>query len=340
MRRGLTLAAGAALAAVGMLVSTSAARAATTITWNWTAGFLPALPDSATPPPGAENVSDGHRSTCDWKDSPTGRPLILVHGTWEHQRDNFMALSPFFTNSGLCVYTFNYGGNPGDVFWGYKSIAANAGELATYVDRVLASTGATQVDLVGHSQGGMMPRYYVKYLGGMPKVHTFVGLASGNNGTTLSGLVDLGRTIGVLPAVGAGRPAAPAPPTHHPGAADERRPDRHPVHELVPARRTRRAGGEQHPGQRPVLAGTLRAPGHDLQPQRRAAGAEGTGPVRDEERLRAVVALPRRLKHVQPEPVASAGLATPIGSPVSPGKTWSNELAPQRFCRISPSTSR
>ena len=64
-----------------------------------------------------------------------------------------------------------------DLAGGTGDIAASAAQLATFVSTVLAATGAAKVDLVGHSQGGMMPRYYLNFLGGVAKVATFVASA-------------------------------------------------------------------------------------------------------------------------------------------------------------------
>jgi triacylglycerol esterase/lipase EstA (alpha/beta hydrolase family) len=64
--------------------------------------------------------------------------------------------------------------------WGNSGLAA---ELATFVNSVLGATGAKKVDLVGHSQGGMMPRYYIGFLGGAKYVHHLVGIAPSNHGT-------------------------------------------------------------------------------------------------------------------------------------------------------------
>ena len=48
---------------------------------------------------------------------------------------------------------------------------------------MLSATGAAKVSMVGHSQGGMMPRYYIKFLGGAGKVDDLVGLSPSNHGT-------------------------------------------------------------------------------------------------------------------------------------------------------------
>jgi len=121
-------------------------------------------------------------------------PVVLVHGTLEDEGSNWVTLAPLLANSGYCVYAFNYGQTAlslGNRIDGLGDIAASAGQLSTFVNQVLAETRASQVDIVGHSQGGLMPNYYIKFLGGATKVNTFIGLAPSNHGTTLSGLVSL-----------------------------------------------------------------------------------------------------------------------------------------------------
>jgi triacylglycerol esterase/lipase EstA (alpha/beta hydrolase family) len=92
------------------------------------------------------------------------------------------------------VFALNYGSFNGSGSIGVYAtgpIERSAKQLSRFVDRVLAATGASKVDLVGHSQGGMMPRYYIKFLGGASKVNTLVGLAPSNHGTTLNGIFTL-----------------------------------------------------------------------------------------------------------------------------------------------------
>ncbi|MFJ7999624.1 esterase/lipase family protein [Streptomyces sp. NPDC096310] len=120
------------------------------------------------------------------------RPVVLVHGTLANSVDNWLGLAPYLVNRGYCVFSLDYGQLPGvPLLHGLGPIDASAAQLATYVDRVLAATGAPKADLVGHSQGGMMPRYYLKFLGGAAKVNALVGIAPSNRGTTLLGLTKL-----------------------------------------------------------------------------------------------------------------------------------------------------
>ncbi|MBT2438970.1 alpha/beta fold hydrolase [Streptomyces sp. ISL-36] len=120
------------------------------------------------------------------------RPVVLVHGTFGNSVDNWLALAPYLVDRGYCVYSLDYGQLPNVPFFhGLGPIDASAEQLDAYVDKVLAATGAAEADLVGHSQGGMMPRYYLKFLGGAEKVRALVGIAPDNHGTTLLGLTAL-----------------------------------------------------------------------------------------------------------------------------------------------------
>ncbi|UYQ61317.1 esterase/lipase family protein [Streptomyces peucetius] len=120
------------------------------------------------------------------------RPVVLVHGTLGNSIDNWLVLAPYLVKRGYCVFSLDYGQLPNVPFFhGLGPIAKSAEQLSGYVDRVLAATGALEADLVGHSQGGMMPRHYLKFLGGAAKVNALVGIAPSNHGTTLNGFTEL-----------------------------------------------------------------------------------------------------------------------------------------------------
>ncbi|TLS43435.1 alpha/beta fold hydrolase [Streptomyces montanus] len=167
--------------------------------WKRVPGFLTALLLTAavTVVPAATARAESAPSTG-WNDyscKPSAahpRPVVLVHGTFGNSVDNWLALAPYLKKRGYCVFSLDYGQLPGvPLFHGLGPIDKSAEQLRAFVDKVLAATGAAETDLVGHSQGGMMPRYYLKFLGGAAKVNALVGLAPDNHGTTLSGLANL-----------------------------------------------------------------------------------------------------------------------------------------------------
>lgn len=121
------------------------------------------------------------------------RPVVLVHGTGANATVNWLGLAPYLVERGYCVYSLDYGQLPGvPVFHGLGPIEESSGQLAAFVDEVLAATGASEVDLVGHSQGGMMPRHYLKnHAGAADRVNALVAIAPSTNGTTLLGLTAL-----------------------------------------------------------------------------------------------------------------------------------------------------
>jgi triacylglycerol esterase/lipase EstA (alpha/beta hydrolase family) len=126
-------------------------------------------------------------------------PVILTEGTFASMYNSFGAISPDLVNNGYCVYAFNYGQTiPFSGFYAMGNIAASAAQLSTEVNKVLSETGASKVDIVGWSQGGMMPRYYINNLGGASKVNMLVGFAPSNYGTNLDGVINLLADFGEL----------------------------------------------------------------------------------------------------------------------------------------------
>ncbi|MFB9964221.1 esterase/lipase family protein [Sinosporangium siamense] len=154
--------------------------------------FLASLAKPDESPPGAN----------DWACAPSARrpvPVVLIHGTWANAFNVWNELAPTLKRDGYCVYALNYGGAPGIPLKATAPVPDSAKELAGFVDKVLTATGAAEVDLVGHSQGGgVMPRWYLKYHDGGPKVRKLIGLAPANHGTTVSGVSTLAAALGIL----------------------------------------------------------------------------------------------------------------------------------------------
>jgi triacylglycerol lipase len=108
---------------------------------------------------------------------PAHNPIVFVHG-WNSSGTVWNTMISRFGADGWTSAELNN--------WSYntsQSNATTASQLSTLVNDVLRRTGATKVDLISHSMGGLSTRYFVKNLGGDAKVDDFVSLGGPNHGT-------------------------------------------------------------------------------------------------------------------------------------------------------------
>ncbi|QNG21021.1 alpha/beta fold hydrolase [Rhodococcus triatomae] len=191
----------AALAAAGLLLAAGTATAhAEPIPENY--NFFAGIPNELADPGGSLPGSN------DFECEPTAerpRPVVLAHGTGGSQQTNWGAYVPMLANAGFCVFALTYGAVPGapwplSAIGGMAPMEDSAREFGDFVDRVLDATGAESVDVIGHSQGTVVPTYYLKHLGGEGKISRYVSIAPAWSGTTLLGADALGsfaRELGI-----------------------------------------------------------------------------------------------------------------------------------------------
>ncbi|MEU2659927.1 alpha/beta fold hydrolase [Streptomyces sp. NPDC007325] len=116
-------------------------------------------------------------------DGGGGRPVVLLHGFVDN-RSVFLLLRRALARHGRArVESFDYSPFTCDL-----RTAAEA--LGRRIDAVRERTGRAEVDLVGHSLGGLIARYYVQRLGGDTRVRTLVMLGTPHEGTTVARLAD------------------------------------------------------------------------------------------------------------------------------------------------------
>ncbi|MFD8414333.1 esterase/lipase family protein [Streptomyces sp. NPDC059650] len=111
--------------------------------------------------------------------APAHRPVVLVHGynadpgVWGSLRADLRAAG--YADAELFSWGYDTHRSVNEVL---------AGQLGAYVDQVRRQTGAERVDVVSHSFGSLVSRWYVKYGGGTAAVDRWVSLAGPNHGTS------------------------------------------------------------------------------------------------------------------------------------------------------------
>ncbi len=119
--------------------------------------------------PDDDSVDDDTVAPCD----DSLRPVVFVHGMLE-EGDAFAAQAMRYGANGYCldrVYTYDYNSLLGP-------LGPAVTGLTAFIDQVLQETGATQVDLLGHSLGGPVCQQYLKTAAHAAKVAHFANLAS------------------------------------------------------------------------------------------------------------------------------------------------------------------
>ncbi|MGW2344506.1 lipase family alpha/beta hydrolase [Streptomyces sp. NPDC001661] len=164
-------------------------------------GILPerrqplALPRHPSPSPSPDAVIDASAG-ADLEDDPVDTaadashlptpakpPVLLLHGFIDN-RSVFVLLRRSLAQHGRQhVESLNYSPLTCD-------IRAAAALLGRHVEEICERSGRDRVDIVGHSLGGLIARYYVQCLGGDTRVRTLVTLGTPHGGTRVAPLAD------------------------------------------------------------------------------------------------------------------------------------------------------
>ena len=110
--------------------------------------------------------------------APERHPILFVHG-WNSSGTVWSTMISRSKADGWTAAQLHS--------WSYNTSQSNATTaklVASKVDSILAATGATKVDVIAHSMGGLSSRYYAKNLGGDVRIDAWVSLGGPNHGTT------------------------------------------------------------------------------------------------------------------------------------------------------------
>ncbi len=133
--------------------------------WYWAADGTP------RPSLTLQAIADGGQILASLPVQISPRPVVMVHGfssDWKAWT-NYLGPQGYLASIGVRGFAVGDGQAPGVMNTGRldqptgrtNTIAENAAILGEYIDAVKQLTGAQQVDLIGHSMGGLISRYYI-----------------------------------------------------------------------------------------------------------------------------------------------------------------------------------
>ena len=141
----------------------------------------------------ADLVGGSYGGKASSTDTVVNQPVIFIHGnsdkaigTGTAGQSGWTASVDFFLSKGYKtseLYATTWG--PADASlsaYQYHS-KTNVMKVRKFIEAVKAYTGATKVDVVTHSMGGLSSRYYAKNLGGDARIDAWVSLGGPNHGT-------------------------------------------------------------------------------------------------------------------------------------------------------------
>lgn len=105
------------------------------------------------------------------------RPVLLLHGLF-HNRAVWFLMKQRLEQCGFTVVAVNLPA--------FEMVETLTRKIADTVEETLVTYDAEQVDIVGHSMGGLLARYYIEFMGGDKRVNHCVMLGTPNAGSKLA----------------------------------------------------------------------------------------------------------------------------------------------------------
>jgi pimeloyl-ACP methyl ester carboxylesterase len=166
--------------------------------WYWGPGASPGNAGKPMPERALLAVAPDGQVLANTSIEIQARPVVMVHGfssdytAW----NNYLGPQGYLARIGVAGYAVGDGQVPGVMNTGQianplgrtNTIAQNAAILRDYIAAVKKKTGAERVDLLAHSMGGMISRYYIDRLMQERDVVQLMMLGSPSLGTACANL--------------------------------------------------------------------------------------------------------------------------------------------------------